>query len=873
MRHLTKFFALFAAFAISASALLLFAPDVLLEHKIIYIIGTLGALLWCRTLWTFFFNRVAFDWHMINGWFLLNVILLALLTPSLIAIPMAHLGISSETLLFDPLMFEDPENGVISAPSTLWSIYFHFADPGNLLMAISSESRKWASILAIAGLFLLNGLLVSSLVGWIDRRKERWTNGDICYRGFLRIRMHHIIIGGNDMAEGIVHHIFASHPKRGWRLWRQKLPWIVIQTTSDINELRRKISASLSIEQQKHLIICHGSRTSKQELTELAPATAKQIFILGEEARIDDMESCHDTLNMECLKLIASLCEGRNLCRMFCAKDKKIDCHVMFEYQTAYAALKVSDINTDIVNVNPFNPYEMWAQRMLVGNEMLPADDYRYLPLEGSEGIKADEQTRVHLIIIGMSRMGISLGIEAAHLSHFPNFATNGVRTRITFIDANAQQEMAFFKGRFEWLFKLSHWRYAKSPELCSPCEKGDSTTPLYAPGDTESWHKPDAAKFDHLGGDFIDVEWEFIHGNVESESVRQYLADAVSVPNHRTTIAICLPIHNRAVAEALHLPSVVYQKVQQVLVYQRNNDCTLREISANNARYHRKLKPFGLAAKTLDFELLAEIDCVANKINEAYDRHMSSKPSPKKHGKSNAAKLWSNRYNAYSLRSKCRCVGLADPLQRGAEFTADDLEKLILVEHNRWNIEQLLLGLTPLDRETQESYMEGKIAKEKLQSQFLHPDISSNEKLKDINKEGHSIDKALVECLPRAIRHHHNIEDESPNEPPQPKAPQPVEEPPYTPQPLDTSEIELPAELNEMVEVMAKNVHEVWAQSRIKEGWKLGAVRDEKRKEHPCLVEYEKLPESERDYDRNTAIGTLKLILKYGAKITLPKR
>ena len=89
-----------------------------------------------------------------------------------------------------------------------------------------------------------------------------------------------------------------------------------------------------------------------------------------------------------------------------------------------------------------------------------------------------------------------------------------------------------------------------------------------------------------------------------------------------------------------------------------------------------------------------------------------------------------------------------------------------------------------------------------------------------------------------------------------------------YVPQPLDTSKVELPEELMELVEEMAKNVHEVWAQTRMEQGWTYGEVRNDELKQHPCLVEYEKLPEEERVYDRNTAVGTLKLIRQLGFKI-----
>lgn len=90
-----------------------------------------------------------------------------------------------------------------------------------------------------------------------------------------------------------------------------------------------------------------------------------------------------------------------------------------------------------------------------------------------------------------------------------------------------------------------------------------------------------------------------------------------------------------------------------------------------------------------------------------------------------------------------------------------------------------------------------------------------------------------------------------------------------YVPKPVDTKDIELPEELNELIEKMAENVHEVWAQSRISQGWTYGAERSDALKQHPCLVPYNELPEVEKAYDRDTAVETLKLIAKLGFKIS----
>ena len=90
-----------------------------------------------------------------------------------------------------------------------------------------------------------------------------------------------------------------------------------------------------------------------------------------------------------------------------------------------------------------------------------------------------------------------------------------------------------------------------------------------------------------------------------------------------------------------------------------------------------------------------------------------------------------------------------------------------------------------------------------------------------------------------------------------------------YVPNPVDTTDVKLPMELESLVEKMAKNVHEVWAQTRISQGWSFGEERNYAAKKHPCLVPYEELSEEEKTYDRNTSVQTLKLILKLGFKIT----
>lgn len=90
-----------------------------------------------------------------------------------------------------------------------------------------------------------------------------------------------------------------------------------------------------------------------------------------------------------------------------------------------------------------------------------------------------------------------------------------------------------------------------------------------------------------------------------------------------------------------------------------------------------------------------------------------------------------------------------------------------------------------------------------------------------------------------------------------------------YEPKPEDTSDVELTEEIMVLREKLAENAHEVWARQRISEGWKYGEKRNDDAKEHPCLIPYEMLSDSEKEYDRNAAMETLKLIKKLGYEIT----
>jgi len=89
-----------------------------------------------------------------------------------------------------------------------------------------------------------------------------------------------------------------------------------------------------------------------------------------------------------------------------------------------------------------------------------------------------------------------------------------------------------------------------------------------------------------------------------------------------------------------------------------------------------------------------------------------------------------------------------------------------------------------------------------------------------------------------------------------------------YQPAPIDTSAVSLPPELHALTELLAENAHDLWAAQRLAQGWTFGPQRDDAARKHPCLVTYSALPESEKEYDRQAALGTLRAILALGYRI-----
>ncbi|XP_067335765.1 ryanodine receptor 3-like isoform X15 [Channa argus] len=89
-----------------------------------------------------------------------------------------------------------------------------------------------------------------------------------------------------------------------------------------------------------------------------------------------------------------------------------------------------------------------------------------------------------------------------------------------------------------------------------------------------------------------------------------------------------------------------------------------------------------------------------------------------------------------------------------------------------------------------------------------------------------------------------------------------------FIPTPVETSQIVMPLHLEKVRDKLAENIHELWGMNKIELGWSYGKIRDDNKRQHPCLVDFSKLPETEKNYNLQMSTETLKTLLALGCRV-----
>ena len=607
-----------------------------------------------------------------------------------------------------------------------------------------------SSITFLFGAFVFNGIIIGIITTSIERRVDNHRQGHLHY---LKSG-HYVIVGYDDMVPSIISHIFNKDEEA----------YVLILTAKDTIGIRERLLKSFSEQRMKHIIINYGHRTSTEYYKDIRLEAAEEVFVVGNHSN-----PAHDAINVECVDSISRYLKDKE------QKPARITC--VFKDLDTYAAFKTSEIFNEINNLKidflPYNFYTGWAKQVFVKRLYRdfdnPGKEYRY-PLVYGKGIKPDDDKYVHLVFVGTTNFAVAFAMEAAHVLHFPN--ADKRKTRITFIDVKVDKEKDEFITRNRHFFEVQpYYFYDLTNEKIEKKE--------------EQGLRDEYVIFTGEDRAFLDVEFEFIKGNVFSKKVQDEISKWASEhKNNKQCLSIFLALADQRenFVMGMNMPDEVYAYEVPVFIRQNRSDnfvtnlrnedtkkegekftyCVVKEgevkSKERDARYAH-IYPFGTneTAFSADDHSLKR----AKLINYLYETAnyetykfqgilvLDAIPEAKIWEEANAmwqklsvALKWSNLYNSYTMRTKQRTLramrGLGiDDESRDYDTLSDyEVKQLAIVEHNRWNVEKLLMGYRkPKKNEDKYKYPEfaGKLKKNK--DLFVHHDIRPFDQLSTIKE------------------------------------------------------------------------------------------------------------------------------------------
>lgn len=448
----------------------------------------------------------------------------------------------------------------------------------------------------------------------------------------------------------------------------------------------------------------------------------EELCLLSDIKREDSGKADHEVIAL--LGTIAERLEETSL------RKRKQICHLLVQRPSTLRMLQTTDFCEAIrkkVDVYPFTMDEVWSRSITL--------DYQPITIQSEK--------HVHLVIFGMNEIAEMVAIQAAYVAHYPNYTRDhSLRTRITLIDKQAEQKSVSFISNYQHLFDNSFYRIVK------PSEEKKVTT----------FHHP---MYEGRREDFVDVEWEFVAAESWNVDLREKLRLWATDEKQLLTVVMANRDAHRNMSEAFHLPDEIYQRAIPLYIY-----------SKEDVRMDRfpNIRCFGMEHQGYDVTL--PLVRMAKNVNYIYDRcyeenfkresatdeHLlfAVEIDPEERDRSWArlpmVKRMSSMCNAMAIATKMRSVGLdACEWEKFYDIPQQDIELLTEVEHNRWSVEELILGYRPCTDDEQQQIEADISLKRVFKARRIHYDLRAYDDLR-LDETGKSVkiyDLCLCSCLP----------------------------------------------------------------------------------------------------------------------------
>lgn len=637
-------------------------------------------------------------------------------------------------------------------PNALNNLYIDTGIHGWMLFA--------SSIVYILGTVVFTGMIIGVINNTISNRVDAHRNGLTHYLN----SGHYVVMGYDEMVPSIIEDIFANDNDA----------YVLLLSAFDAKIIRERLKKSVAKHQLDHVIINYGHRTDYEYYDDIHLESSREIYIVGNRTR-----PAHDAVNIECIDSICSYLKKHKTEQL----PKRITC--VFEDLDTYAAFKTTEIFKEVgelgIEFVPYNFYAGWARQVFVTRSYKeksdPTNAISY-PCVYGNGIGPDDKKHVHLVFVGTSNLAVSFAMEATHLLHFPNFDEKHrkPKTRITFIDQNMDKEMPLFITRNRHFFDVQNYLY----EDISLEPKAISKQPYK--------------------DNFLDVEFEFIRGDIYSKVVQDKIRDwASDIKGQYLPLFLAMADQRSNFMMGMNMPDEVYDNAIPVFIRQDRADrfvTTLRVSDKKNAKekglkHHQvdngtleskdykgryaNIYPFGMddmayCRDEVSFKRAKLINYLYCNVKDGRfpdslvlaaisDETLWKDADALWKGLSVADK-WSNLYCAYSIPCKLASLRIMrglkpdDTSQDQQPLTEKEIHTLAVVEHNRWNVEKLLMGFRrPKENEDKYEHPEFKDELKANKKIFIHHDIRPFSDLDDIQQMDYEIVKHIPWILKMTVK------------------------------------------------------------------------------------------------------------------------
>lgn len=533
------------------------------------------------------------------------------------------------------------------------------------------------SVLAYGiGTIFFSGLTVALITNFLRTLGDRYNTGTLDKYPWSD---HALFLGFDEMMMGTLHHAANTYTK------------VVVAVSDDVREMRSHLHSNLPDCDNIEVVQCN--RTSLPDLQNKACfGKAGRIFIIG-----NPDEPTHDAINMKSLAMIASFwCEEEH--RMIGeGKTPKVP-HIMvyLRNQSTFSIVQQQEFKAKnlwgILDKTPSSKDDNSLEQVFMNRYCEFFNFYcdkAISLLSADNGLKPDwhsekknlsimeySDKRVHLVVIGMTEMGVAIVREVLKLAH-----PSGIGTKylITLVDDRAYEEMHYFIGRTKELFKRCHYTFR---DFDNP-----SLNYQYMPDDN-----------------LVDVEFEFIKCDVAHPKLTSQLMEWATSGKELLSIVICSNDSPKNMAVALYFPSELIsgEDAVPIWVYQTGDDSV--SLLKNSSFAH--LHTFSINDHVVHDIATSQYYSPARKIAIYYDQYYGENETPKSWDETSSSDRWSSIYNVLSIGIKLRCIGIPN-VNRNITLH-DEQKKLVVdtIEHNRWIVEKLSAGYIPTNEEQHATVM-----------------------------------------------------------------------------------------------------------------------------------------------------------------------